>query len=258
MTQKYRLRLLILALLVAMFAAVHPSAAQPSILAQVLNSRAALVEVVSINENLYRDGKGRTAFNPQTGQLVVLQNIKKSSYSREGAGVVIHPSGVIVTNAHIVHLADFIWIRLHNGQEFPADVAGYIGNLDLAFLKIEYPTDLSAVPLADSDQIQLGDEIMTVGNSFLLNQTVSGGQVIGLGTNRTQRKVGQLRTDLIQTSFNLYEGDSGGPLFDSQGRLIGLMTAKENAADHSSFAVPSNKIKSFLDDYLRSGKLPRK
>jgi len=236
--------------------AARSATAQQSILAHVLDSRSALVEVIAENVNHYKDGRPQAAFNPKTGQIVTLHSIKRSSYRREGAGVIIHPAGMIVTNAHVVHKANFIWIRLYNGQEFPADVAGFIGNLDLAFLKIEYPTSLPAVPIADSDLIQLGDEIMTVGHSFLLNQTVSGGQVIGLGTSRAHRRNGRHRTDLIQTTFNLYEGDSGGPLFDAQGRLIGLMTAKETSADHSSFAVPSNKIKNFLQEYLRTRKLP--
>ncbi len=258
MTEKNPFILLGLVALMSGTAPIFPAAAQPSILAQVLDSRAAVVEVVAENVDLFRDGKGRTAFDPRTGRVVILKNVKKSSYRREAAGVIIHPSGVIVTNAHVVHKANFIWIHLYNGQEFPADIAGYIGNLDLAFLKIEYPTPLPAVPIADSDRIKLGDEIITVGHSFVLNQTVSGGKVIGLGTSHAKRKAGQRRTDLIQTSFNLYEGDSGGPLFDAQGRLIGLMTAKENKTDHSSFAVPSNKINAFLKDYLRSGKLPHK
>jgi len=230
--------------------------AQSSILEQILNTRQALVEVLAENISLHRSDSGHVALNPQTGQLVHLQNIKKSAYTRQGAGVIIHPSGVLVTNAHIIHKADRISIILADGQQVPARIVRYLNELDLALLKIDTPSPLHAVTLADSDQIRLGDEIMTVGHSFLLNQTVSGGRVIGLGTSLSKIQKGQTRTELIQTSFNLYEGDSGGPLFDRQGHLIGLMTAKEMNADHSSFAVPSNRIARYLNGYLKSLKDP--
>jgi len=226
--------------------------AQPSILNELLTHRAALVEVQAKNLSLYRSPPGPVALDAKTGRLIVRQNVKQASYFREGAGVIIHPSGVIVTNAHIVHRAGRITVVMPDKNKLNAQVVGFINAIDLALLKVSPPSDLPWVRLADSDQIRLGDEIFTVGHSFLLNQTVSGGKVIGLGTSRAAPRQGHRRTELIQTTFNLYEGDSGGPLFNNRGQLIGLMTAKETKADHSSFAVPSNRIAQYLKEYLQN------
>ena len=194
--------------------------------------------------------KPAAARDPKTGKIVILRNVKAAQYNRNGAGVLIHPSGIIVTNAHTILRADQIQITFYNQENLPAQVIKVINDLDIALLKVSLPRPIQPVELADSDKIRLGDEVITVGNSTYLKQTISGGKIIGLGTTRTNPKTGQPQTDLIQTTVNLYQGDSGGPLFDHKGRLIGLMTAKEMAAEHSSFAVPSNKIKKYLQECL--------
>jgi S1-C subfamily serine protease len=178
------------------------------------------------------------------------RKVAVGSYQRRAAGIIIHDSGVIVTNAHTVQLADHIQIVFADKTAVPAQVGRVIKNLDLALLQVAVPFPLIPVTLADSDQIRLGDEIITIGSSPLLDKTISGGKVIGIGTNRSLPQQGERRTDLIQTTVNLYQGDSGGPLFDRQGRLIGLMTAKETSADHSSFAIPSNQILKHLKAYM--------
>ena len=168
--------------------------------------------------------------------------------------MIIHPSGIIVTNAHTVNRANRVMVRLNNDREMPAEVIRLVNNIDMAFLRIQPPFPLRAVPLADSNLIQLGDQVLTIGSSPVLKQTVSGGVIIGLGRNRTAKHRGQTRNDLFQTTINLYEGDSGGPLFNNEGALIGLMTAKETGADHSSFAIPSNQILWHLIKYLKETK----
>lgn len=230
---------------------------EPSLLAQMLQAQAAVVDIHAQNQvGWTRFPQTKMARNPHTGQLVALQGLSKAEYDRNGSGVVIHPSGIIVTNAHIVDKAPQITISLQDKRSFPATVVGLVNDLDIALLKIEDPETLPYVTLADSNQIQLGDEIVTIGSSALMDQTVSGGRVIGLGVNRSLEKNGLRRTDLIQTTVNLYEGDSGGPLFNRKGELIGLMTARETSADHSSFAVPSNKIAALLMDYLKGKETP--
>jgi S1-C subfamily serine protease len=225
---------------------------QTSIIDQMQKTQASIVTIRSDLSSFYKTPGNRAAIDPRTGRMVVLNTLTKASYRRGGAGVIVHSSGIIVTNAHVVDKANEIKVVLHDQTEVPAQVLTVVGNLDMALLKINSPYSLTAVTIANSDEIRLGDEIMTVGNSEFLNQTLSGGKVIGLGVNRTEQKEGHTRNDLIQTTVNLYEGDSGGPLFDRNGFLIGLMTAKETAADHSSFAIPSNKIKQYLVEYLRT------
>ena len=174
-----------------------------------------------------------------------------ASYRRYGAGVIVHPAGVIVTNAHTVNKATGIQIMLHDNTVVPAKIVRFINNIDLAILQIQSPSPLQAVVIADSDELKLRDEIITVGNSSLLKQSITAGHITGLGTSRSLEHQGIHRTDLIHTSINLYEGDSGGPLFDRKGQLVGLIVAKETTADHSSFAIPSNKIMPYLVDYLQ-------
>jgi len=229
--------------------------AQPSVLEQIIQTQPALVDIKAELIGFYKSPRAQTVFDSNTGRFIQLRNLKKATYARKGAGIIIHDSGIIVTNGHIVDKANLIIATLHNGQKVSAKLLFVINNLDIAYLKIEPPFALQSVEIADSDMINLGQEILTVGSSPVLHQTITGGQVIGLGTSRTLQKYGINRTDLIQTSFNLYEGDSGGPLFDQKGRLIGLMTAKETASDHSSFAVPSNQILKYLYDYLKQSAL---
>ena len=208
--------------------------AQPSILDEVIKSQAAIVSITAQNVDIAQTAKPAAARDPRTGKIVILRNVKAAQFNRGGAGVIIHSSGILVTNAHTILRADSIQITFHDGQTAPAQVIKVVNDLDIALLKISLPHPVPTVQLADSDKIHLGDKIITVGNSAFLKQTVSGGKIIGIGTTRTNPKTGRQQTDLIQTTINVYQGDSGGPLFNHKGQLIGLMTAKEMAADHSS------------------------
>lgn len=228
--------------------------AQTSIIDQILKVQPAIVSIQASNRGWFKSPRDSLVRDPRTGRLLRYRKAAMASYQRGGAGVVIHPSGVIVTNAHTITKADTIKVIFHDKTAVPAQVARFIKNLDFALLKINPPFPLKVIPIADSDKIHLGDEIITVGNSKLLKQTLSGGKIIGIGTNRSQQSKGNAQTDLIQTTITLYEGDSGGPLFDRQGRLIGLMTAQETSRGHSSFAIPSNKIKKYLIEYLNETK----
>ncbi len=225
--------------------------AQTSIIEQMMETQSAIVQVEATIVGVFKAPQASPVFDPQSRQILLIQKVAQGQYQRSGSGVIIHSSGIIVTNAHTVADANFIQITLHNGQKINAQIISYINDLDLAFLKIQIPNPLPAVALADSDAVELDDEIITIGNSDFLQQTVSGGKVTGLGVSRTSQENGVKRTDLIQTSIDVYKGDSGGPLFDRKGHLIGLITAKETTTTHSSFAIPSNKIKFYLEEYLK-------
>ena len=228
----------------------QPAAAQHSILSQIFDTQPSMVDIIA--ENIQVGASPAVPFvDPRNGRVGTVRNIQQASYRRAGAGMIIHPSGIIVTNAHTVNRAGRVKVRLYNNQELPAEVIRLVSNIDMAFLRIRPPFPLTAVPLADSNRTQLGDPVLTIGSSPLLKQTVSGGIIIGLGQNRTATRLGQTRNDLFQTTINLYEGDSGSPLFNNTGALIGLMTAKETGADHSSFAIPANQILWHLIKYLK-------
>ena len=228
--------------------------AQPSIIDQIQKTQPAIVTVTSKVSGVYQLPEVSMARDPHTGRVIAAHHVTQASYQRYGAGVIVHPSGLIVTNAHNIAKAEHIQVILSDQTETSAQVIDFINNIDLALLKINSATQLPSVKIADSDELKLGDSVITVGNSEYLKQTISGGKIIGLGTNRTETSHGKKRTDLIQTTINLYHGDSGGPLFDKDGQLIGLMTAKESNSIRSSFAVPSNKIVKYLSDYLNDEK----
>ncbi len=234
----------------AALAAAVPAQAQPfNILNRMIQAQESIVRIHSINPVTSSPSHaGIVDGNPPALRILRLSPL--GFYERTGAGVVIDRSGVIVTNAHIIVNAHRIQIDLDNGDTFPAQVITVLNNTDIALLKVQTPYPLRAVAIADSNKIKLGQEVFTVGSSDLLDKTISGGKIIGIGVDQTLEQAGVRQTQLIQTTVNLYKGDSGGPLFDSHGRLIGIMTADEAARDHSSFAIPANIIKKFLLEYL--------
>lgn len=236
-------------------AACRLACAQDSIISEMIETQKAVVEVLAQNSDVFKGPQRASAIDPKSGRIVVTRKISQRSYNRSGAGVIIHPSGIIATNAHTGHKAQTIKITLNTGETFFAQPVKIANDIDLLLLKINTNNPLPYVEIANSDQIALHDEVITIGSSPLLKDTISGGNVIGIGVNRKLKHSGKPRTDLIQTTVNLYHGDSGGPLFDRHGRLIGLMTADEGATDHSSFAIPSNRIKQYLIEYLKSKKL---
>ncbi len=224
--------------------------AQTSIIDEIRRLQPAIVSVKSMNTDIYKEKPQLIGIDQKTGRLIISNPLFRALYNRFGAGVLIHPDGIIVTNAHTVHRANHITVTLNDQTEIPASVVFFMNDIDICLIRISLPYPIPPVELADSDQIHLGDEIMTVGNSGFLKQTLSGGKISGLGVDRNGPEKNGHKVNLIQTSINLYKGDSGGPLFDRRGRLVGMMTAKENDADHSSFAVPANYINDYLQQYL--------
>ena len=173
-------------------------------------------------------------------QTVSFDGHRASALERTGAGVVIDPKGIIVTNTHIIYGSNIIKVILQDGTRLNAQILFISKEYDFSLLKIDPPHPLTAIAWADSDKISLGEEVITIGHSPLLNQTISGGRINGLGTRTLED--GTITPELLQISINHYPGDSGGPVFDNSGRLIGLMNAKRTTVQRAAFAVPSNKI----------------
>jgi len=170
---------------------------------------------------------------------------------KTAAGVIIDPSGIIITNYHTVYLANKMSVRLHDGTSMGATILKLLPAYDLALISIEPPFPLIPIGFADSNNIKLGDEIYHIGHSFLLDNTISRGQIKGIGKKNTIDGNHLNDVELIQISINLYKGDSGGPIINREGRLLGMINAKNFKKDKVSYAIPSNKIKNF---YLFSEK----
>ncbi len=139
-----------------------------------------------------------------------------------GSGFIIDASGIVVTNNHVIAQADEIKVRLQDDTEFDAKLLGRDPKTDIAVLKIEPgKTKLTAVKFGDSDKIRVGDWVVAIGNPFGLGGTVTAGIVSARGRDINQGPY----DDFIQTDASINKGNSGGPLFDLDGNVIGINTA---------------------------------
>lgn len=155
-----------------------------------------------------------------------------------GSGFIISSDGFIVTNHHVIEHAENIEVNLADGRTVTAELKGLDPSTDIAVLKI-YESNLKALAFADSDALQVGQIAIAIGNPLGLQHTVTAGVVSALG--RTLRaNNGRLIDDVIQTDASLNPGNSGGPLMNSAGHVIGVNTATIAAAQGLCFAVSSN------------------
>jgi serine protease Do len=174
-----------------------------------------------------------------------------------GSGVIISPDGYILTANHVVDGADEIKVAVaDNKKPFTAKVVGKDEATDVAVLKIDADV-LPAITLADSDQLEVGDVVLAIGNPFNVGQTVTMGIVSGLGRNG----LGLNRyEDFIQTDAAINPGNSGGALVDAEGRLIGINTAirtETGGYQGIGYAVPINLARHVMDLLISGGKVTR-
>lgn len=174
-----------------------------------------------------------------------------------GSGVIIDPSGEILTNAHVVNQADKVTVTLKDGRTFEGKVQGADEVTDLAVVKINAKgKSLPAAPLGDSSAVQVGDWAIAVGNPVGLDNTVTLGIVSTL--KRTSADVGipDKRLEFIQTDAAINPGNSGGPLLNARGEVIGINTAIRADAMGIGFAIPIDKAKAIKDQLMRGQKVP--
>ncbi len=156
-----------------------------------------------------------------------------------GSGFIIDPSGLIVTNNHVIAGAQQITVTLHDGTVLPATLVGHDERMDLALLRVHAKGPLPAVAFGDSDHIRVGDWVLAIGNPFGLGGTVTAGIVSARGRNLNEGPY----DDFIQTDAPINRGNSGGPLFDMAGQVIGINTAIFSPSGGSvgiGFSIPSN------------------
>ena len=169
-------------------------------------------------------------------------------------GLVIDPDGIIVTNDHVVADARNINVTTSDGKKLSARVLGQDASHDLAVLKVD-GTNLPAVELGNSDQVQVGDDVVAIGNALDLDGGLSATRGIVSGLHRSiPTETGAQLQGLIQTDAAINPGNSGGPLVDAQGRVVGINTAIANpsTAQNVGFVIPISQAKSIIDR-LRGG-----
>jgi len=171
--------------------------------------------------------------------------------SGEGSGVVIQPDGVVLTNAHVVNGAQQIVATLTDGSQYEARILGLDPELDLAVLRMEGVSGLTAVPIGTSADLMLGEPTIAIGNPLGLGHTVTTGVISAV--SRPLRTDWRVYQDFIQTDASINPGNSGGPLLNAHGELIGINTAIRPDAQNIGFAIPVDRAMKVARDLLTFG-----
>lgn len=175
-----------------------------------------------------------------------------------GSGVILQPDGLIVTNAHVINGSDEITVVLSDRREFPARLVTADEQVDLAVLRIDPGTEkLPVLALHDSDDLEVGDLVLAIGNPFGVGQTVTSGIVSAVA--RTAVGISDYNF-FIQTDAAINPGNSGGALISMDGKLVGINTAIFSRSGGSigiGFAIPANMVRTVVDAVAKGGKLVR-
>jgi S1-C subfamily serine protease len=223
----------------------------------------------SHNDNQLLDAYSKTVIGvaKKTSDAVVQIQVKKKPTARKqrtrktqnpfgtGSGFIISSDGFIVTNSHVIKGAEKIQVNLQDGRHLPAQLIGDDPATDIAVLQIN-AENLSFVSFGDSDNLQVGQVAIAIGNPFGFQYTLTAGVVSALGrTLRTESQ--RLIDDVIQTDASLNPGNSGGPLLNSFGEVIGVNTAIIASGQGLCFAVASNLAEYIVGKLIIDGKVRR-
>ena len=172
-----------------------------------------------------------------------------------GSGFIIDANGIVITNNHVIKGAEDIIVRVNGDKEFKAKVIGSDPLSDIAVLKIDTDQKFKTVKFGDSDKARIGDWVLAIGNPFGLGGTVTSGII-----SARNRSIGLARyEDFIQTDASINQGNSGGPLFNMDGDVIGINTAilGQSGSIGIGFAIPSNSAKRVIDQLIEFGETKR-
>lgn len=173
-----------------------------------------------------------------------------------GSGFIVDPSGYVVTNNHVIQDADEITVILHDDTQLPAKLVGRDGKTDVAVLKVEPTVKLPAVTFGDSERLRVGDWVLAIGNPFGFGGTVTAGIISARGRDINSGPY----DDFLQTDASINRGNSGGPMFDLDGQVIGVNTAIFSPSGGSigiGFAIPSSIVEPIVKQLIATGEVKR-
>lgn len=194
-------------------------------------------------------------------QATVQQGYYQYQTAGSGSGFIISQDGYIVTNYHVIDGATSIKVTLYNGDTYDAKLVGGEELNDVAVLKVDGVSGLKPVVIGDSDDLVVGETVCTIGNALgTLSFSMTSGAVSSTGRSITMSD-GTVMNNMIQTDCTINSGNSGGPLFDSYGRVVGITSAKLTNNGQSSqatiegigFAIPINDVIGIITDYMQYG-----
>ena len=170
-----------------------------------------------------------------------------------GTGFIIDPAGLILTNHHVVEGADRVTVRLTDGRQLRAERIGSDPDTDIALIRIEASPPVPVAPLGDSDSLRVGEWVLAIGNPLAYEHTVTVGVVSFIGRKLFDRSLDRY----IQTDAAINFGNSGGPLINARGEVIGINSAISSRAANIGFAVPINQAKEILPQLRDKGHVSR-
>jgi serine protease Do len=202
--------------------------------------------VVSISSEKLASSHSRWPFSPEENQRRLVNGM--------GSGVLVDARGYILTNHHVVDKVQGIIVQLFDGTSYPARVLQFDAAMDLAVIKVDADHPLAAVEVGTSSDLMVGESVITIGNAFGYENTVSVGIVSALHRDVTLSDE-QVYRNLIQTDACINPGNSGGPLINVNGELIGINVAVRAGAQGIGFALPIDEVKRVATDMLSTRRL---
>lgn len=215
---------------------------------KVIQKGRAVVSIEAVDAAIYKEGKPQAVRDSATGRILVIQRMRRVASVQTGGGIILSTDGIIVTAAHTLKNKRDIIVTLFDGTRLPAKIVHQVKGQDTAFLSVAPPFALDTVQFANSDAAPVGLPVYAMGRAQWTQGTLTGGKIQALGIEEIK---GVTRVTSLQINFKAYKGDSGSPILDGHGNLLGMISAGQ-VIGAETFAISSNMIGTAYQEYLQS------